>query len=209
MKPITKIAVVDTARPDPETIRRAALLIRQGGVVVFPTLGLYGLGADPLNPEAVARIFTLKGRDPSKPLLVLIDHPDMMHRIALPVNPMARRLMERFWPGRITFVVQARPDLPPALTAGTGKIGVRQAAHPVAAALVRAVGNPLVGTSANLTGAGGCATVGELDPAVVESVDWVLDAGSLSGAPSTVVDVTDDTPVILREGAVLASVILE
>jgi L-threonylcarbamoyladenylate synthase len=79
----------------------------------------------------------------------------------------------------------------------------------VAAALVRAVGGPLIGTSANLSGAGGCATVGELDPAVVESVDWVLDAGTLSGAPSTVVDVTGDTPVILREGAVAAAVILE
>ena len=175
--------------------------------MVFPTLGLYGLGADPLNPEAVARIFTLKGRDPSKPLLVLIDHTEMMHRIALPVNPMARRLMERFWPGRITFVVQARSDLPAGLTAGTGKIGVRQAAHPVAAALVRAIGGPLIGTSANLSGVSGCATVGELDPAVVESVDWVLDAGTLSGAPSTVVDVTGDTPVILREGAVAAALI--
>lgn len=209
MKPTVKSAFLDAARPDPEPIGRAAALVRQGRVVVFPTLGLYGLGADPLNPEAVERIFTLKGRDADKPLLVLIDHPDMLARVAEPANAMARHLMSRFWPGRVTFVVRARRDLPPGLTAGSGKIGVRQAAHPVAAALVRAVGGPLIGTSANLSGAGACAAVKDLDPAVLEAAEMVLDSGPLSGKASTVVDVTGRAPEILREAAVPAADILD
>lgn len=178
-------------------------------MVVFPTLGLYGLGADALNPEAVNRIFRLKARDTRKPLLVLIDHPAMLAQIARPVSAMADYLMRCFWPGRVTFVVPAPTDLPSALTAGSDKIGVRQTSHPVAAALVRAVGGPVIGTSANLSGVCGCAAVKDLDPAILKAVDLVLDAGPLSGKPSTVVDVSGRQPIILREGTVPAADILE
>lgn len=200
--------VVDPLHPDRAAIRQAAALIRQGGVVVFPTLGLYGLGVDPFNAQAVARIFALKRRDASKPLLVLLAHPAMTARVARPATPMARRLMAHFWPGRVTFVLSARPDLSDNLTAGSGKIGVRQAAHPVAAALAQAVGGLIIGTSANISGGAACAAVADLDPAVRAAVDGVLDAGLLSGAPSTVVDVTGTAPVILRQGAVPAEQIL-
>ena len=177
-------------------------------MVVFPTTGLYGLGADPLNPEAVERIFSLKARDADKPLLVLIEHLAMMTRVAQPVSAMARHLMDCFWPGRLTFVVHALPNLPAGLTAGSGKIGVRQTAHPVAAALVRAAGGMLIGTSANISGAGAIAAVADLDPSVLEAVAMVLDAGPLTGQASTVVDVTAAAPVILRQGAVPGAAIM-
>jgi len=208
LKPITKIAVVDPLRPHSVDLARAAASIRKGGLVVFPTTGLYGLGADPLNPEAVERIFRLKARDADKPLLVLIDQLAMMTRVAQPVSPMARHLMASFWPGRLTFVVSALPNLPAGLTAGSGKIGVRQTAHPVAAALVGAAGGLLIGTSANISGAGGIAAVPDLDPTVLQAVAMVLDAGPLTGQASTVVDVTAEAPVILRQGAVPSAAIM-
>lgn len=210
MKPTADIVPVDPLHPDTEVIARAAQVIRTGGVVVFPTRGLYGLGADAFNPEAVQRIFEIKGRAADKALLVLIEDMGGLARIAEAPNTMASNLMRRFWPGRVTFVLTARPDLPRGLTGAGGKIGVRLVAHPVAAALVRAAGAPLTGTSANISGTGGCPTVGRCDAQLIQNVDLVLDAGPLAGGPgSTVVDVTGDSPVVLREGFVPAKAIMK
>lgn len=201
---------MDPARPDGAVIARAAQTIRSGGVVVFPTSGLYGLGADPFSPEAVQRIFKIKGRRAGKALLVLIADLEMLERVATTPNAMALGLMHRFWPGRVTFILGARKELPAALTGNSGKIGVRLVAHPVAAALVRALAGPLTGTSANISGAGGCAAVQTMEARLSHNVDLVLDAGLLAGGPgSTVVDVTGETPVILRQGAVSSSTIME
>ena len=209
MKPIADIIPVDSARPDAAVIARAAETIHTGGVVVFPTLGLYGLGADPFNPKAVQRVFEIKNRAAGKALLVLIADMSGLDRVARPPNVMARDLMRRFWPGRVTFVLTARKDLPVALTGNSGNIGVRLVAHPVAAALVRAVAAPLTGTSANISGAGGCPTVQQIDIELLSGVDLILDAGPLAGGPgSTVVDVTGEAPLILREGAIGADEIL-
>lgn len=205
MKPIANIVPVDPVRPDSTAIDRAVHAIRAGGVVVFPTHGLYGLGADPFNPEAVQRIFKLKGRQAGKALMVLIADMNTLGRVAMAPNAMGADLMRRFWPGRITFLLPARKELPPILTGGGPKIGVRQVAHPVAAALVRALDAPLTGTSANISGTGGCATIQAIDVELLKGADLVLDAGRLAGGVgSTVVDVTGRTPLILREGAVPA-----
>jgi L-threonylcarbamoyladenylate synthase len=205
LKPIAKIVPVSAANPDEAAIDRAAQIIRGGGVVVFPTHGLYGLGADPFNTAAVERIFEIKGRQTRKALLVLIADMPALERVAMPAGAVALEAMHRFWPGRVTFVLRARKELPAALTGFGDKIGVRLVAHPVAAALVRAVGGPVTGTSANISGSGGCATVQVMDVALLTGVDLVLDAGSLAGGPgSTVIDVTGPTPLILREGAVPA-----
>ena len=126
-----------------------------------------------------------------------------MKRIALPVNAMARYLMDEFWPGKITFVVFARPELPYGLTASSNKVGIRLVAHPVARDLIRVVDKPLTGTSANISGTGGCASVEELDDALKRRVDLIIDAGILKGGPgSTVVDVSGARPEILRPGAI-------
>jgi L-threonylcarbamoyladenylate synthase len=157
----------------------------------------------------VQRLFQIKGRSVLNPVLVLIDRMAMLEQVALPVGAMAHALMHAFWPGQVTFVVRAVAGLPSGLTAGSGKIGVRWTAHPVASALVDAVGAPLTGTSANISGGAGCAAIAMLDPIVQMAADLVLDAGGLAGGPgSTVVDVTDGIPVILREGAVAAERIM-
>lgn len=200
---------MDPLHPAVEAVERAAAVIRKGGVVVFPTQGLYGLGADALNVRAVKRIFAIKSRESNKPLLVLIHDRQVLHRLVTEICPLAQYLMDQFWPGRVTFVLPARSGLPQGLISTNGRIGVRLTGHPVAHALAAALGGPLTGTSANLAGAGGCACLTELDVAVRRSVDLILDGGKLTGgAGSTIVDVAGPTARILRQGAVAGDEIM-
>lgn len=194
---------VDPQGPDPEAISRASAIIQGGGLVIFPTKGLYGLAADARNPSALDRIFQVKQRSRKKPLLVLINDRSDLSSLTSCVPDIAAALMDRFWPGDVTIVFEALPDLSSVLTAGTGKIGVRMPQHPVAQALVHSVGSPVTGTSANISGAAGCADPQRLAPDLIQRVDLVLDAGILPGGPgSTVVDVTVSPVRILRQGRV-------
>ena len=197
---ILKIAPDSPAR---DTVNSGARIIANGGVVVFPTRGLYGLGADALNEKAVDRIFKIKGRSTKKPVLVLICKTGHLELLVKNITPLAQRIMSQFWPGRVTLIFDALDTLPPMLTAGTGKIGIRMAGHPVAAALARAVDGPVTGTSANLAGEPGCMRIPDMDPAIIRAADLVLDAGPLQGGiGSTIVDVTGQSPMLLREGSV-------
>jgi L-threonylcarbamoyladenylate synthase len=206
---ISKRFAVDPRRPDPAVIETAAGVLRRGGVVVFPTRCLYGLAADALNAAAVARVFELKRRPADNPLLVLVQDRSRVAPLVRRVAPAADLLMRHFWPGLVTVVFAAREGLPPNLTAGTGKIGIRVPSHPVAAALVRAFGGPLTGTSANISGQPGCARVEQLAPELAAGLDAVLDAGPLCGGPgSTVVDTTGEVPRVLRAGSVSAHAVL-
>lgn len=194
---------MDAGAPAPGVIAEAAEIIRSGGVVIFPTTGLYGLGADAGRADAVNRLYTLKGRPGDNPILVLIPHRRVLDSLIQDVPDAAAALMDRFWPGGLTLVLAARPEVPAVLTAGTGRLGVRLPAHPVAAALVAAVGGPITGTSANRSGEPGCASVSDLPAELIDGVDLVLDAGPLRGGPgSTVVDLTVDPPAVRRAGAV-------
>lgn len=198
-----EIIRVNPTSPDPNVISEAAGVIQAGGVISFPTQHLYGLGADALNADAVNRIFDLKRRSQKKPILVLVKSLEDLERIVRSIPPFASRIIEKFWPGRITIIFEAKETLPVNLTAGTGKIGVRLPEHPVAAALVNSVRGPITGTSANIAGSAGCSRISDLDPRIAEKLDLVLDAGPLKGGiGSTVVDVTGEVPRILREGAV-------
>lgn len=198
-----RIRIVDPLAPDHAVILEAADIIRSGGVVVFPTRNLYGLGADAFNPDAVERVFRIKQRPSDKPVSILVKSSMDVDGLATRIPDAARNLMERFWPGRITIVLTARPAVPSALTAGTGKIGIRVPEHPVAVALTAAVGRPITGTSANFSDMPGAQRVSDLPKTFIEAVDLVLDAGELkTGIGSTVVDVTSDPPAVLREGEV-------
>lgn len=171
----------------------------------IPTRCLYGLAVDAFNISAVDRIFKIKRRPVQKPLLVLIDKADQLNRLAGHVPATAFAIMGKFWPGNVTLVFEARKNLPSGLTAGSGKIGVRQPGQPVAMALAAAVQGPITGTSANLSGKAGCYHMADLDREISEQIDLALDAGPLKGgAGSTVVDVTGEHPRILREGGVSA-----
>jgi L-threonylcarbamoyladenylate synthase len=205
LKPIPEapIQAIDPNRPQPDLIQSAKQILADGGVVVYPTRCIYGLGGDALNAASVQRIFAIKQRDLRKPLLILVPGVDDVATLVEHIPATAVALMERFWPGRITIVFKAAAHLPPGLTAGTAKIGIRVPGHPVARALVSAFARPVTGTSANLSGRPGCRRIDQLPPTLLARIDLVLDAGPLEGGVgSTVVDVTADVPVILREGSV-------
>jgi len=201
LKVSDKVRKVNYANPETGIIAEAARIIRNGGVVVFPTRSLYGLGADAFSTKAVNRIFHIKQRPAGKPILVLIKSKDELNRLVALVPPAATAIMEKFWPGRISIVFQTKQGLLANLTAGTKKIGIRLPGHNVASALVKAACSPITGTSANLSGNAGCFQVNDLDEKIVDGVDLILDAGPLKGGVgSTVIDVTGKAPLILRQG---------
>jgi L-threonylcarbamoyladenylate synthase len=205
-----KVYKIDHEHPEPEIIQHAGAIIKQGGIIAFPTRCLYGLGADAFNADAVDRVFKIKQRPSQKPILILIDQRIQLERLVSHVSPAASRIMDRFWPGGVTLVFEAGGTVPQHLTAGTGKIGIRLPGHPVAAALVKSMGRPFTGTSANISGEPGCRRIDDLIPQLAQQLDAVLDAGPLKGGTgSTVVDVTDDMPRILREGDISKKEILK
>jgi L-threonylcarbamoyladenylate synthase len=204
-----KVYKISHEHPEPEIIQHAATVINRGGIIVFPTRCLYGLGADAFNAEAVDRVFKIKQRPSQKPILILIHQRIQLEQLVSHVSTAASRMMDHFWPGGVTLVFKAGDTVPHHLTAGTGKIGIRLPGHPVAAALVGSLGRPLTGTSANLSAKAGCRHIGDLEPQLAQQLDAVLDAGPLKGGNgSTVVDVTGDMPRILREGEISEKEIL-
>ena len=188
---------------DSEGIKETARIILQGGVVAFPTETFYGLGADALDEKAVKRIFQVKGREEEKPLLLLVAERSQLSRLVQEVTPPAERLMEKFWPGPLTLVFKASSQISPLLTANTGKIGIRVSSHPVARALVQAVGRPITGTSANLAGQPSISTAPEVFQSLGETLGAILDGGRTAGGPgSTVLDISGPSPQVIREGAI-------
>lgn len=206
---MTRIVAIDPVHPQPDLIAEAVAVLRSGGLVVYPTRCLYGLGGDAGNPEAAAKVFEAKGRPESQPVSVICSTPAMIASIVQAVPPLAQTIMDHFWPGSVTIVMPANQSLPALLTADTGKIGIRRPAHAVAEALAAALGRPITATSANRSGSEGCYRVEDLSPEVLAHVDLVLDAGDLDGGVgSTVVDASGEAPVIIREGLVAAEEIM-
>ena len=200
---MTGIIGVDPQAPAAAAITAAAALLRAGGLVAFPTETFYGLGAAALQPAAVRRIIEVKGRPDGKPLLVLVDSTAMAERVAAEIPPRARALMARHWPGPLTLVLRARPHVPVEVTAGSGTVGVRLSAHPVARALVGALGEPVTAPSANPSGLAPPTTAAGVLAHFRGRLELVLDGGATAGGtPSTVLDVTVDPPRVLRAGAV-------
>ena len=197
-----KIVRVDPSAPDSDAIRKAAGILQQKGVLVFPTSGLYGLAADAFSSEAVDRVFAIKRRPADRPVLVMLAGIHDLERMVQCVPDFAEPLME-LWPGGITLIFEAAASVPAALTGGTGTIGVRLPAHPVARALVRQFGGPITATSANLSGCPSVSAAADLDPRICADVDMVLDGGILAGGTgSTVVDASHWPVRIIRVGAV-------
>jgi len=196
-----RVLKVDPERPAPEAIAEAARVLRAGGLVAFPTETVYGLGADALSAEAVARIYAAKGRPADNPLIVHVGDPEEVWRVAREVPPLARRLMERFWPGPLTLVLPRSPVVPLATTGGLDTVAVRMPSHPVALALVREAGTPVAAPSANRSGRPSPTRAEHVLEDLGEAVDLVLDGGPCPvGVESTVVDVTGPVPVVLRPG---------
>ncbi len=204
-----EILKIDPRNPDKALITEAVEILRGGGIIAYPTETFYGLGADGCNDEAVEKIFLIKGRDIKNPVSVIIGGRDDLRGIVQDIPDRALSLMERFWPGALTIVFSASANVSPLLTAGTGKIGVRISSHPIATALAGTLGRPLTATSANPSGGKVCTSAQEVMESIGDQIDVIIDGGETPGGKgSTILDVTADPPVILREGAIPASVIL-
>lgn len=203
MPTTAKLIRVDALRPAEALIAAAADQLIDGKVGILPTRCLYGLGTNALNPTAIERIFSIKQRALQKPLPILIARVEQLELLATDISPLAHGLMQRFWPGKVTFLLKARPGLPPGLVGPENKVGIRLAAHPVAAALAARAGVPLTGTSANISNQPGCYRIDQMDETVTAAVDLIIDAGPLMGGiGSSIVDATLPTPRMLRCGAV-------
>lgn len=175
-----------------------------GGILLYPTETLYGLGADPWSAAAVERVFRLKGRGPARPLLVLIESAAVLERFAATVPPPWRRLMEAFWPGPLTLLFPSRPEVPAGVRSGAGEVALRVPGSALCRAVLRAAGGALTGTSANPSGAAGGADPGAAIAGLGPGVDLVVDAGTLPArAVSTLVGIDECGAVrVLRRGAV-------
>ncbi|WP_459880994.1 L-threonylcarbamoyladenylate synthase [Halorubrum gandharaense] len=185
-----------------EQLRRAAAAVAAGDLVVYPTETVYGLGADALDPDAVARVFELKGRDRDEPLSLGVESADAALRYTQPSDT-AIAFMRAFLPGPVTVVVERAPVVPDVLTAGSDRVGIRVPDHPIALALLEETG-PLTATSANVSGIGSVTRPDQLSDRIREGVAVVVDGGETDGAESTVVD--PERGVIHRRGAMAGAI---
>jgi L-threonylcarbamoyladenylate synthase len=188
----------------------AVRVIDAGRVVALPTDTLYGLAADPFRPDAVERVFHVKGRAADRALLLIAADRAQVVRYVGPLHALADRLANAFWPGPLTLLVPAPPTLADAVSGGTGLIGVRVPAHAVARGLCRACDRPLTATSANVSGQPAPADASDVERQLGDAIDLLLDAGPAPGGEaSTIVDVTGSSVRLVRSGAVEWGRVLE
>ncbi|MEM2341545.1 MAG: L-threonylcarbamoyladenylate synthase [Candidatus Bathyarchaeia archaeon] len=199
----TIILKVNCENPEYEKITFAAKIIRNGGLVAFPTETVYGLGADALNPEAVRGIYLAKMRPLDNPIIVHISSKSDLYRLAEDLPKYAEDLMIRFWPGPLTLVLKASSIVPRVTTGGLDTIAIRMPKHKVALALIEASKTPIAAPSANIAGRPSPTMAEHVIQDLFGRIDLILDAGPTSiGVESTVLDLTHDPPQILRPGGV-------
>jgi len=191
---------------DDAELSRAAETIRRGGLVAFPTETVYGLGANALDPQAVARIYEAKGRPVSSPLIVHVADLAMARTLAAEWPACAHKLAARFWPGPLTLVVKKTSAVPDNVTAGLDSVGLRVPSHPVALELIRRAGVPIAAPSANRFTQISPTTAEHVRASLGDRVDLILDDGpSEVGIESTVVSLTGPAPALLRPGMISLS----
>jgi L-threonylcarbamoyladenylate synthase len=207
---MTQVIRLDPDLPQPEAIDLAASIIRQGGLVAFPTETVYGLGADAMNESAVQKLFEAKGRPADNPLIVHVCSRDMLDLVAGDISEMAHQLIERFWPGPLTLVLKRKPEVAPSVLAGLPSVAVRMPKNKVALELIRSAGTPIAAPSANASGRPSPTTAAHVLEDLDGRIDIILDGGATSiGIESTVLDVTTDPPMILRPGAITREMLTE
>jgi len=192
---------IDFILKEEEAVRRAALIIRQGGVVAFPTETVYGLGADAFNPEAVARVFEIKARPYFDPLIVHIANSQDLERLASSIPAGARLLAEKFWPGPLTLVLPKREEVPDIVTSGLPSVAIRMPRHNLTLKLILQARTPVVGPSANPFGYLSPTTADHVRELLGSKVDFILDGGPCEvGVESTIVSFLEERPRLLRPG---------
>ena len=198
------MVVLDKSSPDiQQQVELGVSVLKRGGLVAFPTDTVYGLGAGANIPQAVARVYQVKKRPPNMALPLLLADVSQISEVAEPVPAIVWLLANKFLPGALTIVLYKSGSVPDIVTAGGRTVAIRIPAHPVPVALARGLGAPVVGTSANLSGKPSALTADEVHSQFGDKVDLVIDGGRCSGGrESTIIDVTGEVPIVLREGAI-------
>jgi L-threonylcarbamoyladenylate synthase len=199
---------LDPTRPDPAILNQAAAIIRAGGVVALPTDTVYGLAADPFNPQAILKIFAAKDRPQEQPLLFLIDSPIQAAALTAEIPAPARTLMAAFWPGALTLILPGKPGLPERMTNSRGGVALRLPDQRLCRELTRIVG-PITAPSANRHGQPSACSAARVSADLAGRVDAVIDGGATGSRESTIVDCSDGRTVLAREGVILRGMIQE
>ena len=198
----TDLIEINAEQPSPLAIAQAARELRKGRVVAIPTEALYTLVADPFNLGAVSRVFAAKGRDFHRSLPLLISDTLMAEELSRELSTRFYLLARRFWPGPLTIIVPASPKVPLKVTGNTGRLALRQSRSAVANALVEQLGQPLISTSANISGQPTCRSGIDVFGTMDGRVDMVLDGGLCSGRGATTIDVTEPDWRLVKAGAI-------
>nr|MDO8134120.1 L-threonylcarbamoyladenylate synthase [Candidatus Njordarchaeum guaymaensis] len=197
----TKILRVNAVNPDPDAIEEAATIIKRGGLVAFPTETVYGLGADALSHDAMSKIFKAKGRPPDNPVIVHVSSLNDLKKVTDEVSPIAKTLMERYWPGPLTLLFKRKSTVPDITVAGLDTVAVRMPRHLVALSLIHASETPIAAPSANISGSPSPTTADHVFSDLNGKIELILDGGESNiGVESTVLDITCTPPVVLRPG---------
>lgn len=199
---ITDLLEINQENPDPGVIRRAAEQIRKGGVVAIPTDSLYMLVADPFNLNAVGKVFAAKGREATRSLPLLVNDVMMVEDLSSEVTKRFQVLVRKFWPGPLTVIVPANSKVPLKLTGNTGRLALRQSKSPIGNALVEFLAQPLIATSANMSGVPTCRSGIEVFGTMDGRLDLVLDGGHCVGEGATTIDITEPYWRIIKQGAI-------
>jgi L-threonylcarbamoyladenylate synthase len=207
---MTQVTLLDAALPQQEAIDLAASIIRDGGLVAFPTETVYGLGADAMNERAIQKLFQAKGRPADNPLIVHVSDRAMLDSVATGLTPQGERLIERFWPGPLTLVLNRQPEVATSVSAGLPSVAVRMPANKIALELIIAARTPIAAPSANASGRPSPTTAAHVLEDLGGRIDLILDGGATSiGIESTVLDLTTEPPMILRPGAITREMLIE
>jgi L-threonylcarbamoyladenylate synthase len=198
----TDLVEIDPEQPQPEALERAAAAVRRGKVIAIPTDALYTLVADPFNLRAVTQVFKAKGREPHRSLPVLIRDTLMAEELATELGEAFFILARRFWPGPLTMIVPSSPKLPLKVTGNTGRLAIRQSRSTVANQLIAMLNEPLISTSANISGSPTCRSGIDVFGMMDGRIDLVLDGGVCAGEGATTVDITEPVWKLIRAGAI-------
>ena len=205
----TDLVEIDVEDPRPDVLERAAAAVRRGKVVAIPTDALYMLVADPFNLRAVAGVFKAKGREPHRSLPILLRDTMMAEELASELTDRFFLLARRFWPGPLTIIVPASARVPLKVTGNTGRLALRHGRSNVANKLIAILNQPLISTSANISGSPTCHSAIDVFGTMDGRVDLVLDGGICAGQGATTVDITEPMWRIIKTGAVEESEIAD
>ncbi len=198
----TDLVEINPERPEPEIVERAADAVRSGKVVAIPTDALYTLVADPYNLRAVAQVFRAKGREVHRSLPILVGDILMAEELAGELNNRFYLLARRFWPGPLTIIIPASAHVPLKVTGNTGRMALRQSRSNIACQLIAALNQPLISTSANISGSPTCHNGIDVFGMMDGRVDLVLDGGLCTGVGATTIDITEPMWKLIKSGAV-------